>query len=138
MSQWRLNDDDFEDDDHYSKTNVEKKADAPWTHWGQGHFKVTILFIFYFPKKLKISIRLINIFLELAMNKRNANAIFFKAKAPLCLDLVTVWYLHSNYSHYFFLIADLSGVYWDVNSNKRSHFALISYILIHKSNKVLM
>ena len=55
MSQWRLNDDDFEDDDDYSKTNVEKKADAPWTHWGQGHFKVTILFIFqifYFPKKL--------------------------------------------------------------------------------------
>ena len=32
MSQWRLNDDDFEDDDDYSKTNVEKKADAPWNN----------------------------------------------------------------------------------------------------------
>ena len=42
MSQWRLNDDDFEDDDDYSKTNVEKKADAPWTERSQGHFKVAI------------------------------------------------------------------------------------------------
>ena len=42
MSQWRLNDDDFEDDDHYSKTNVEKKADAPWTYWSQTYFKVPL------------------------------------------------------------------------------------------------
>ena len=54
MSQWRLNDDDFEDDDDYSKTNVEKKADAPWTQWSQGHFKVAIeyycsLYVFFKP-----------------------------------------------------------------------------------------
>ena len=47
------NDDEFEDNDDYSKTNVEKKVDAPWTHWGQGHFKVAnIIFkMFFFFKR---------------------------------------------------------------------------------------
>ena len=93
--------------------------------FGQGHFKVAILFIFqtfYFPKKNLFGGN--NNFLEVSMDKRNINATLLKATAPLCLGLVTVWYLHSNYSHYFFLIADLSGVYWDVNSNKRESFCL--------------
>ena len=76
MSQWRLNDDDFEDYDDYSKTNVEKKADAPWTHWGQGHFKVAIIIFkmfFFFKNKNQKKSKKIMMTLKMMMTTQKKN-----------------------------------------------------------------